>query len=163
MSVAFLIVRLILGLGVASHGAQKLLGWFGGGGLAGTGDFFESLGFRPGKLFALMAGLGEMTGGLLTALGLGGALGPILIVVVMLVAIGSVHYPKGFFNSNGGWELPAANIAASLAVAFHGNGTYSLDHVFGLQVLSEPIEIWVALGAAVVVAGLNLIARRPVR
>ena len=64
MSIALLIVRLILGLGLAAHGTQKLFGWFGGHGLDGTGGFFENLGFRPGKMFALMAGLGETAGGL---------------------------------------------------------------------------------------------------
>ncbi|MGC1382052.1 MAG: DoxX family protein [Candidatus Baltobacteraceae bacterium] len=161
MSTAFLIVRLILGLGLAAHGAQKLFGWFGGYGLAGTGGFFENLGFRPGKAFAFMAGMGETVGGLLTALGLGGALGPVLIVLVMLVAIFSVHVSKGFFTSNGGWELPALNIAAALAVAFGGNGSYSLDRVLGLNFLTDPLQIWYALAAAVIVAGLNLLARRP--
>ena len=160
MNVAFLIVRLILGLGVAAHGAQKLFGWFGGGGIAGTGGFFEGIGFRPGRLFALMAGLGETTGGLLTALGLGGALGPVLIIVVMLVAIGSVHYNKGFFTAGGGWELPATNVAAALAVAFGGNGAYSLDNALNLQFLTDQMQIAYAVAAAVVVAALNLLARR---
>jgi putative oxidoreductase len=161
MSIALLIVRLILGLGLAAHGVQKLFGWLGGGGLVGTGGAFESLGFRPGKLFALMAGLGEAGGGILTALGLGGALGPVLIILVMLVAIGSVHLKKGYFVVNGGWELNAANIAAALAVSFCGNGDYALDNTLNLQFLTDPVQIGYALAAAVIVAGLNLLARRP--
>jgi len=163
MSIAFLIVRLILGLGLAAHGCQKLFGWFGGGGIVGTGKFFEALGFRPGTTFALMAGLGETAGGLLTVLGLGGALGPVLIVTVMLVAIFTVHIEKGYFNSNGGWELPASNIAAALAVAFAGPGSYSLDAALGLGFLYNPVHIWYALAAALVVAALNVLARRPAR
>jgi putative oxidoreductase len=161
VDIAFLIVRLILGLGLAAHGSQKLFGLFGGHGLAGTGGFFEGIGFRPGKAFAFMAGLGETGGGLLTALGLGGALGPVLIVLVMLVAIGSVHYNKGFFTSNGGWELPATNIAAALAIAFGGNGAYSLDNALNVSFLTAPQQIWYALAAAVILAGLNLVVRRP--
>jgi putative oxidoreductase len=161
MNAAILIVRLILGLGVAAHGAQKLFGRFGGYGLAGTGGWFETIGFRPGWVFALFAGLGETVGGILTVLGLGGALGPVIIVIVMLVAIGSVHYDKGFFTSSGGWELPALNIAASLAVAFGGNGIYSVDNALGLNFLTDPVQIWYALAGAVIVAGLNLLARRP--
>jgi putative oxidoreductase len=161
VSIAFLIVRLILGLGLAAHGTQKLFGWFGGAGVAGTGGFFEGLGFRPGRLFALMAGLGETVGGLLTVLGLGGALGPVLIVIVMLVAIGSVHYTKGFFIMGGGWELNAAYIAAAIAVAFAGNGDYSLDNALGLNFLTDPTQISYAFAAAVIVAGANLLARRP--
>jgi putative oxidoreductase len=161
MSIAFLIVRLILGLGFVVHGTQKLFGWFGGSGMAGTGGAFEGLGFRPGAAFALMAGLGETIGGLLTVLGLGGALGPVLIIIVMLVAIGSVHWRKGYFATNGGWELNAANIAVSLAIAFGGNGAYSLDNALNLQFLTDPVQIAYALVAAVIVAGLNLLARRP--
>lgn len=160
VSVAFLIVRLILGLGLMAHGTQKLFGWFGGHGLAGTGGFFEGLGFRPGTAFALMAGLGETIGGLLTVLGLGGALGPVLIVVVMLVAILSVHVDKGFFSQNGGWELPATNIAVAIAIAFGGNGLYSLDNALGLNFLTDPIQVWYALAAAVIAAALTLLARR---
>ncbi len=160
VSVAFLLARLILGLGLAAHGTQKLFGWFGGQGLAGTGGSFEGLGFRPGRLFALMAGLGETVGGLLTVLGLGGALGPVLIVLVMLVAIGSVHYRKGFFVSNGGWELNAMVVAAAVAIAFAGNGNYALDNPLNLDFLTDAVQIWYALAAAAIVAGLNLLARR---
>lgn len=162
VSLAFLIVRAILGLGLMAHGAQKLFGWFGGGGIAGTGGFFEGIGFRPGKLFALMAGLGETIGGLLTLLGLGGAIGPVLIVLVMLVAIGAVHYNKGFFTSGGGWELPITNIAVALGIAFGGNGAYSLDNALGVNFLTDPLQIWYALAAAAIVAAINLLARRPV-
>lgn len=160
VSVAFLIVRLILGLGLMAHGTQKLFGWFGGHGLDGTGGFFESLGFRPGKLFALMAGLGETVGGLLTVLGLGGALGPVIIILVMLVAVGSVHYNKGFFASGGGWELNAMIVAAAIAIAFAGSGAYSLDNVLNLDFLTDAVQIWYALAAAAILAALNLLARR---
>src|SRR5205809_541819 len=70
MSIGILILRLMAGLTLAAHGAQKLFGWFGGYGLAGTGGFLEQLGFVPGKRNALFAGLAEAIGGLLLALGL---------------------------------------------------------------------------------------------
>jgi putative oxidoreductase len=76
MDAGILIARLIVGLAIAAHGAQKLFGWFGGHGLKGTAGFFESLGFRPGIFFALAAGLGELGGGLLTAAGF---LGPVAL------------------------------------------------------------------------------------
>ncbi len=160
MSIAFLIVRLILGLSFMAHGTQKLFGWFGGGGITGTGDFFEGLGYRPGKAFAAMAAFGETLGGFLTLFGIGGALGPVLIVIVMLVAIGSVHIHKGFFVTNGGWELNAAYIAAAIAVAFAGNGIYSIDGYLGLQFLTGPVQVSYAFAAAVIVAALNLATRR---
>ena len=70
MSIGILILRLVVGLTLAAHGTQKLFGWFGGYGLAGTGGFLEQLGFVPGRRHALFAGLAETGAGLLLALGL---------------------------------------------------------------------------------------------
>ena len=159
MDVAFLIVRIVVGLGLAAHGAQKLFGWFGGHGVAGTGQFFEGLGFRPGRMFALAAGVGEFGGGLLTFLGLWGALGPAVIVMVMLTAVLAVHVGKGYFTNDGGPELPLLYIAGALAVAFAGAGEYSLDRVFGFTFLTATPQIWYAVGAAVLVALLNAALR----
>ena len=161
MDAALLFVRLVVGLAMAAHGAQKLFGWFGGYGLAGTGGFFEGIGFRPGRLFAFSAGLAEVAGGLLMALGLGGALGPALIVMVMLVAIFTVHISKGFFVTNGGWELNATYIASAVVVAYVGYGAYSLDSAFGFDLLSSTQAATILMIAAVVLTGLNLLVRRP--
>jgi putative oxidoreductase len=160
VSAGVLIARILLGASLAAHGSQKLFGWFGGHGPSGTGAFFAQLGFRPGPLFAVAAGLGEFVGGLLTLLGVFGAVGPALIILVMIVAIFTVHITKGFFSANGGWELPAMNIAAALGVAFIGNGLYSLDGAFGLSFLTDPTQVWIAIGAAVVLGLLNLLVRR---
>ena len=160
MSIAILIARLLLGGSLAAHGAQKLFGWFGGYGPAGTGGFFQTLGFRPGVLFAVAAGLGEFVGGLLTLLGLGGAIGPAIIVMVMVVAIFAVHISKGFFASNGGWELPGMNIAAALAIGFAGNGAYSIDSAVGLNIVTDERQVAYAFVAAVILGLLNLLARR---
>jgi putative oxidoreductase len=161
MDAALLFVRLVVGLAMAAHGSQKLFGWFGGYGLAGTGGFFEGLGFRPGRIFAFFAGLGEFGGGLLIALGLGGALGPAVIVMVMLVAIFAVHISKGFFITNGGWELNASYIAAVVALAYVGYGAYSLDSVLGFNLLSSTPSATILMIAAIVLAGLNMVVRRP--
>ncbi|HET6362113.1 MAG TPA: DoxX family membrane protein, partial [Gemmatimonadota bacterium] len=152
MNGALLILRLILGLGLAAHGAQKLFGWFGGHGLAGTGGFFEGLGFRPGKAFALLAGLGEMGGGVLLALGLGGPLGPALSVLVMIVAAWSVHRQKGFFAMDGGLELPVLYATGAAAIALAGPGAWSLDAAIGLHGLWTETSAWLALAGGVLVA-----------
>lgn len=159
MNAAILVARLIIGLGVAAHGSQKLFGWFGGGGVRGTAAFMEGLGYRPGALYAVAAGLGELAGGVLVAAGLLNGAGPALIVLVMLVAIFSVHAGNGFFNSNNGWELPAANIAAALAFDYAGFGKYSLDRLLHLPFYSPEIR-WVMLGAAIVLALGAAITRR---
>jgi putative oxidoreductase len=153
----FLIVRLV-GLGFAAHGAQKLFGWFGGHGLAGTGGFFEGLGWHPGRFFAGAAGLGEFLGGLLLFLGLGGPIGPMLIIAVMVVAAISVHWPAGWFAPNG-IELPVVYIALAMLFAFLGFGAYSLDALFGLTAYWTMTASWLAVAIGVL-AGLATVALR---
>src|ERR1700758_1582065 len=102
MNVGLLLLRLAVGLTIAAHGAQKLFGWFGGPGLDGTGQFLETIGFRTGRGQEAMAGLAEMVGGLLLTLGLLTPLGAAAVIIVMIVAIFSVHINKGFFGQNVG-------------------------------------------------------------
>jgi putative oxidoreductase len=161
MAILLLIARIILGLGMAAHGAQKLFGWFGGYGIKGTGGFFESVGFRPGTLFAAAAGLGEFAGGVLTLLGFGGPIGPAMIILVMLVAIFAVHWGHGFFVSKNGSELPLVYIGGSLLLMFAGPGPYSIDSLLGLSAVWSANLTWIALGAAIVLAFGNILVRRP--
>jgi putative oxidoreductase len=133
MDLGLLVLRLVVGLTLAAHGTQKLFGWFGGYGLAGTGGFMEQLGFLPGKRSALMAGLAETGGGLLLALGAATPLAAALIIGVMLVAIVSVHVPKGFFNHNGGYEFPLVLAVAALTVVLTGPGRISVDALVGRE------------------------------
>jgi len=158
MDAGLLLARLVVGLLMAAHGSQKLFGWFGGYGLAGTGGFFEQLGFRPGRLFAAAAGGTELVGGLLIALGLLGPLGPALIVSVMIVAIATVHWQHGVFAQNNGYELPLLYSVTAAAIALVGNGAYSLDAVVGL---SWPAEVaWAALALGVIGGFANLAIRK---
>jgi putative oxidoreductase len=132
MNTGLLILRLVVGLGLAAHGAQKLYGWFGGKGLSGTGRFFESLGFRPGRTFALAAGLSEVGGGLLMALGLFGPIGPALGIVIMVVAMVTVHIDNGFFVEQNGVERPLLYAAGAATISLTGPGAHSLDAWLGL-------------------------------
>src|SRR5438093_12509551 len=141
MSIDFglLVIRILFGMPIAAHGAQKLFGWFGGYGLKGTGGFFEAqLGFRPGVPFAAAAGLSEMGGGILLTLGLLTPFGSAAVLSAMLVAIVSVHVKNGFFAMANGFELPFLYAAAALGLAFTGAGAFSLDALFGLTFLSKP-------------------------
>jgi putative oxidoreductase len=160
IALPLLIVRLVVGLGFAAHGAQKLFGWFGGYGLAGTGGFFESIGFRPGKLFAGAAGASELAGGLLLVLGLGGPIGPMLMISVMVVAILAVHLPNGFFATANGIELPLLFAAVAFTFAFVGYGALSLDAAFGWNAVWTPTLAWVFVALGIVGGLLNLAARR---
>src|SRR5260370_5282841 len=107
LSAALLIARLVVGVSISAHGAQKLFGWFGGYGLAGTGGFFGQLGFRPGRLFAALASVTELGAGFLIALGFLGPVGPALLLSVMIVAAITVHWGKGFFPTSTGTHMPA--------------------------------------------------------
>jgi putative oxidoreductase len=160
-SAGLLLGRLVVGLGLAAHGAQKLFGWFGGHGRTGTGGYLESLGFKPGKMFATVAGLGEFCGGLLVAAGLFGPLGPALMVAVMVVAMVTQHRHHGFFATNSGIELPLLYATAGVALAFTGFGAFSLDAALGISLGSR---VWVdalTLGIAVLGALASLAVRRP--
>jgi putative oxidoreductase len=158
MDSGLLLARVVFGLLMAAHGSQKLFGWFGGYGLAGTGGFFESLGFRPGKLFAAAAGGTEFAAGLLVAFGLLGPLGPALILSVMIVAMATVHWANGVFAQNNGIEVPLLYTAAAVAIGLIGNGGYSLDAVFGLTWSAE--VVWVALALGVIGGFANLAIRK---
>jgi putative oxidoreductase len=159
-NLGLLLVRLIFGLLIAAHGAQKLFGWFGGYGLAGTGGFFESLGFRPGRRFAFAAALSEFFGGWLFALGFLGPVGPALILAVMLVASISVHWRNGVFAATNGVEVPLLYATAVVGIALIGFGTYSLDATLGLAEFWTPGLIGLALVAGVIGGILNLLLRK---
>ncbi|HJS47036.1 MAG TPA: DoxX family protein [Gemmatimonadales bacterium] len=161
LDLGFLFARVLVGLLIAAHGAQKLFGWFGGHGLEGTGQFFAQLGFRPGRLFALGAGLGEFTSGLLIAVGLFGPVGPALMLAVMVVAALSVHWRNGLFATNNGIELPLLYSIAAVRFALTGPGRHSLDAMLGLHWTWTPRVIWIALAVGVVGGVLNLSLRRP--
>jgi putative oxidoreductase len=142
VSSGLLIARLVFGVLMIGHGTQKLFGWFGGYGLAGTGGFFEGLGFRPGRGFAAAASLTEIAGGLLLALGFLGPVGPALIISVMLVAAISVHWQNGLFAASKGIELPLLYAAGAISLALTGPGLFSLDAVLGLTSLWTPGIVW---------------------
>lgn len=137
MALGLLLLRLVIGLIFVGHGAQKLFGIFGGHGLTGTAQFMGQLGLHPAKGWAVTAALAEFVGGLLLALGLLMPLGSWLIIGVMLVAITRVHWNKGFWNSQGGYEYNVVLTALALVLGLLGAGTYSLDAVFGLFI-AEP-------------------------
>lgn len=126
-SLAFLPIRLGVGLVMAAHGAQKLFGWFGGYGLQGTGQFFaENLGLKPGVVMAAMAGGTEFFGGLLLIAGLLTRLAGISLAGTMAVAILTAH-SGAFFASNDGMEYPLTLLLASLTLAIGGGGALSVD------------------------------------
>jgi putative oxidoreductase len=150
-----LILRLIAGGLMAGHGAQKLFGWFGGGGLEGTAGMMEKMRLQPPKPWAILAGLSEFGGGLLTALGALGPVGPIGTISSMEMATLKAHWGKPIWVTKGGAELPLTNIGIALAVALLGPGKYSVDHALGLRVPRRLILVpGLLLAGAGVAAGM---------
>jgi putative oxidoreductase len=159
MNIGIFLLRLAVGLTLSVHGSQMLFGWFGGPGLKSTGQFFEErLGFRPGRRHAFLAGLAEAGGGLLLALGFLMPVGAAAAISVMVVAVFSVHIQKGFFVNNGGYEYNLVLAVASLALAFTGSGSISIDALLNYR---ESGTQWgLASLLAGVLAGVISLAQR---
>jgi putative oxidoreductase len=156
---ALLIIRVVIGVTLAAHGAQKLFGWFGGPGFAKLEQGFRTRSLRPAQLWAALAILGEVGGGLslvfgfLTALGAAGALGA-------MVMAASTHWPKGFFAARGGLEYPLVLAAVSLAIGISGAGAYSLDALFKLT-WPQTLVFAVFAVAALAVDAIGILMTRP--
>ena len=160
MEAGLLLIRVVLGAIMAAHGAQKLFGWFGGQGMAATHGWLESMGFRPARLHAAVVGLAEFGGGALLALGLLTPLGAAAVAGVMFVAIATVHWSNGFFNTSGGYEFNLLIAAAAIALAITGPGEISIDHIAGWS-LAGPGWGLAALGVSAAAAGSVLAMRKP--
>lgn len=125
------IVRLALGIVMFPHGAQKLLGWFGGHGFAATMQGMTSNGLPAAVVFLVI--VAEFFGALGLIVGFLGRMGAFGILCVMLGAIFMVHLPNGFFmnwmgNQKGeGFEYHLLAIGMALAVLIKGSGAFSID------------------------------------
>jgi putative oxidoreductase len=125
VDLALLILRTIMGSLMLGHGAQKLFGWWGGYGLDGTSAWVESLGLRPGRPWAIMAGGSEFGGGVLTLLGLLNPLGPLGVIGAMAMAARKAHWGKPIWVTEGGPELPVTNVSIAAALMLAGPGKSS--------------------------------------
>ncbi|WP_268800759.1 DoxX family protein [Pseudomonas huanghezhanensis] len=121
------VLRILVGIIFMAHGSQKLFGLFGGYGLEGTGQYMESLGLTPGYLMALMSGSAEFFGGLALVIGLLARPAAVVLIVMLVVAILSVHIHNGLFMANNGYEFALALLGGAIAVLFEGAGRLSLD------------------------------------
>lgn len=153
MEYGLLLLRLVVGALFAAHGAQKLFGWFDGGGPRGTARFFGSLGYRMPAVLAVVVGLAEVGGGLLLAAGFLTPLAAFLLATVMLNAIATAVWPKGLL---GGWELELTLLTVVVALTATGPGRLSLDDALGwADDLSGTAWASLALAAAIVASLLT--------
>jgi len=129
---ALLMQRLVLGVVFFPHGAQKVLGWYGGLGFSGTMDAFTDVMHVPAPI-AFLVIIGEFFGSLLLVLGLATRLAAFGITVIMLGAIATVHAPMGFFmnwlgtKQGEGFEYHVLALGLSAALMIWGGGRYSID------------------------------------
>jgi putative oxidoreductase len=136
-----LVIRLVLAIMIFAHGAQKLLGWWGGYGFEGTMGFFTQTMGIP-WIFGFAAIITEFFGGILLALGMFSRLWAAAIGVVMAVAVFTVHLPNGFFMNWGGSQkgegieffILAIGIAAALVI--QGGGKWAVDNLLANKLTS---------------------------
>ncbi|MEY2622007.1 MAG: putative oxidoreductase MhqP [Pseudomonadota bacterium] len=128
-----LALRLAGGAIFVAHGTQKLFGSFGGYGLEGTGQFFDSIGLTPGYLMALLAGAVEFLGGLALVVGLLVRPAAAALAFAMLIAVFAVHFANGFFLDKGGFEYALAMLALSVSLFFSGAGLASVDRYLSVN------------------------------
>jgi putative oxidoreductase len=152
---AITLIRVVVGVLLMGHGAQKLFGWFGGHGPSGTAGWFDSLAMPAPKALAVFVGLCELVGGLFFALGL---LTPLAALAISVVALGAIahHWPKGVWVSQGGFEYPLVLLVIAAAVGMAGAGAYALDAMYGISLPASATTIYV-VGLALELVGLAVI------
>ena len=130
---AYPLIRVFTGLILMPHGAQKLFGWFGGGGISGTAGFFAKFGLEPALPLVYWVGFFEFFGGLALVLGLFTRPVALVIAVQMFVAAYVVHLSNGFFWFKGGYEFPLLWGVIAVAIFFRGAGAMSVDAKIGRE------------------------------
>jgi putative oxidoreductase len=135
VDVGLLMLRVGVGIAFSLHGMQKLFGWFGGAGRVRTAAWFASLGFGDGRSAAVLAGMGELLGGLGLALGLVTPLSAAAVAGTMTTAAFVNRHEHGFWSADKGWELNGYLIVVAACLAVAGPGSISLDRALGLTSL----------------------------
>ena len=153
-ALGLLILRLVVGLILAAHGAQKLIGWWGGPGIAGWIGAMNRMRIRPAFAWGWMSALSELLGGLAVAAGFLSPLGNLAIAAAMRVAVALVPWPKGFWNTKGGVEFNLLIIGVVAALAITGSGALSLDAAIGIH-FPEPLTL--VAGTIAMLAGVGVV------
>ena len=161
---ALALVRAVVGLVIAAHGAQKVLGVWGGPGLAGWTQGMTRMGMRPAAFWAWVSAFAELAGGIAFAFGFLLPLVGAALTIQMGVAIARAHWGKGFWNSKGGIEFPftLGSIAAINGLA--EPGAYSLDRALGLPAMGAGVYLAALLvGLVAYLVGARAVGAEPAR
>ena len=127
---ASLPLRLSLGIIFVAHGSQKAFGFFGGKGVGAFAGMLAHMGFRPPVFWAYLDTYTELICGLLLILGLFTRTASALLFFSMVVAVAAVHFSKGFFAANGGFEYNFLIMAALISLMIMGTGKFGLNKIF---------------------------------
>jgi putative oxidoreductase len=129
---AWLLLRLVVGLNLVPHGMQKAFGAFGGPGMEGFAGSLGKMGYPAPTLFAWLVMLTELVGGVLIAIGFLTRPASAALLVFMIMAV-ITHWGRGFFWATGGFEYPLMWGVAALFFLIRGGGPYSVDRAIGKE------------------------------
>jgi putative oxidoreductase len=161
---ALALVRAVVGLVIAAHGAQKVLGVWGGPGLAGWTQGISRMGMRPPAFWAWVSAFAELAGGIAFALGLLLPVVAAALTIQMAVAIARAHWGKGFWNTQGGIEFPFTLGAIAAINGIADPGMYSLDRTFGLPAMGAGVYLAVlVVGAVAYLGGARAVGAEPAK
>src|SRR5437868_646157 len=138
---ALALARAVVGLVIAAHGAQKVLGVWGGPGLEGWTQGVTRMGMRPPAFWAWISAFAELAGGIAFALGFLLPVVAAALTIQMGVAIERAHWGKGFWNSKGGIEFPFTLGAVAAINGVTEPGAYSLDRALGLPAMGAGVYL----------------------
>lgn len=158
MATGVFVLRAVIGLLLIGHGTRKLFGWFGGGGLAATAWFFRSVGYRPPRLVAGLAGGAELAGGVAFTAGAATPVASAIVIAAMLNAGMAVRTRNGLLGVEGGYEYPVVTGFVAATLAMTGAGAASVDAALGLD--GGGVESGVLAIALGLVAGLVVLLNR---
>jgi len=161
---ALALVRVVVGLVIAAHGAQKVLGVWGGPGLAGWTQGVSRMGMRPPAFWAWVSAFAELAGGIAFALGLLLPVVAAALTIQMAVAIARAHWGKGFWNTKGGIEFPFTLGAIAAINGIADPGMYSLDRTLGLPAMGAGVYLAVlVVGAVAYLGGARAVGEEPAK
>jgi putative oxidoreductase len=161
VDLGLLILRVVVGVIFAAHGAQKAFGWWSGPGYTGWTGAMNRMGLRPAPLWSAISTGTELVGGLALALGFLTPIAAALLVAQSLVIVLRAHWAAGFWNANRGFEFPLALLGGLLAILFAGPGAWSLDGILSIGFEYEPVIRWGVAAVCVLIALIVIAMPRP--